>query len=283
MDNLSPFFDRFSLSVRVFYSGRLCGTSGDHETEQAGHLHVLRKGAVKVTQANGRTMVVDQPSVLFYPRPYRHRFQVNTKEGAEIVCAFVEFGAGVRNPLILSLPELLVVPLSSVSELAPTAELLFAEAFAQHPGRQAAVNMLAEYFFVLLLRSAMHAQLVKSGILMGLKDPRLANAIIAIHEHPEHPWSLKELAHLAGMSRARFALHFHQTVGMTPFEYLTDWRIGVAQTMLSKGESLKLIAPSVGYASATALTRVFTQKLGLSPTEWLFKSRSAGETHGAKI
>jgi AraC-like DNA-binding protein len=278
MDNLSPFFDRFSLSVRVFYSGRLCGTSGDHETEQAGHLHVLRKGVLKVTQPNSRMMIVDQPSVLFYPRPHRHRFQAKTKEGAEIVCALVEFGSGVRNPLILSMPELLVVPLSSVSELAPTIELLFAEAFGKRPGRQAAVNRLAEYFFILLLRSAIHAQLVKSSVLMGLNDPHLAKAITAIHEQPEHPWSLKELAHLAGMSRARFALHFHRVVGATPFEYLTDWRLGVAQTMLRQGESLKLVAPAVGYTSSTALTRVFTQKLELSPTEWLSKSRSVAES-----
>jgi AraC-like DNA-binding protein len=278
MDNLSPFFGRFSLSVRVFYAGRLCGTSGDHETEQAGHLHVLRKGVLKVTQPNSRMMIVDQPSVLFYPRPHRHRFQAKTKEGAEIVCALVEFGSGVRNPLILSMPELLVVPLSSVSELAPTIELLFAEAFGKRPGRQAAVNRLAEYFFILLLRSAIHAQLVKSSVLMGLNDPRLATAITAIHEQPEHPWSLKELAHLAGMSRARFALHFHRVVGATPFEYLTDWRLGVAQTMLRQGESLKLVAPAVGYTSSTALTRVFTQKLELSPTEWLSKSRSVAES-----
>jgi AraC-like DNA-binding protein len=277
MDNLVPFFERFSLSVRVFYSGRLCGTSGDHETEQAGHLHILRKGVLKITQADGKMMIVDQPSVLFYPRPCGHRLQANTKEGAEIVCALVEFGSAVRNPLILSLPQILLVPLSSVSELAPTIELLFAEAFGRQLGRQVAVNKLAEYFFILLLRSVVHAQLVKSSVLVGLNDPRLAKAITAIHEQPEHLWSLKELAQLAGMSRARFALHFHEIVGVTPFEYLTDWRIGIAQTMLRKGESLKLIAPSVGYQSSTALTRVFKQRLGLSPTEWLVKSRSVAE------
>jgi AraC-like DNA-binding protein len=277
MDHLSPFFDRFSLAVRVFYSGRLCGTSGDHESQQAGHLHVLRQGMLKVIQADGRIMVVDQPSVLFYPRPYRHRFQADAKSGAEIVCAAIEFGAGILNPLVLSLPELLVIPLSSVRELAPTVELLFSEAFGDQPGRQAAVDRLAEYFFVLLLRSAMNARLVEGGVLMGLGEPRLAKAIAAMHEGPEHPWSLEELASVAGMSRARFAVHFRRIVGATPFDYLTDWRIGVAQTMLRKGESLKLIAPSVGYTSSTALTRVFSQRIGLSPAEWLFRSRAPAE------
>jgi AraC-like DNA-binding protein len=48
--------------------------------------------------------------------------------------------------------------------------------------------------------------------------------------------------------------------------------------MLRKGESLKLIAPAVGYESSTALTRIFKQKLGLSPTEWLVENRSVAES-----
>ena len=146
MDHLSRILDRFGLSVQVFYSGFLCGSSGDHETERAGHLHVLRNGKLKITQADGSKLSLDQPTVLFYPRPYRHRFQAKTIEGAEIVCAWVEFGSGVRNPLLLSLPDLLLVPLSAATELAPTVELLFSEAFGKQPGRQAAVNGLAEYF-----------------------------------------------------------------------------------------------------------------------------------------
>ncbi len=75
------------------------------------------------------------------------------------------------------------------------------------------------------------------------------------------------------MSRARFAAHFRKVVGITPFEYLTNWRLGIAQTMLRKGNSLKLIATAVGYTNATALTRVFTQRLGMSPSDWLARSK----------
>jgi AraC-like DNA-binding protein len=75
------------------------------------------------------------------------------------------------------------------------------------------------------------------------------------------------------MSRARFAAHFRKVVGITPFDYLTSWRLGIAQTMLRKGNSLKLIAAAVGYTNATALTRVFTKRLGMSPSDWLSRSR----------
>jgi transcriptional regulator GlxA family with amidase domain len=120
----------------------------------------------------------------------------------------------------------------------------------------------------------MNAHLVDSGVLMGLSDLRLGKAIEGMHKHPETSCSLEQLAQRAGMSRARFAAYFRQLVGMTPFDYLTDWRMGVAQTMLRKGNSLKLIASAVGYANGTALTRVFTQRLGMSPFEWLARSQS---------
>jgi AraC-like DNA-binding protein len=61
---------------------------------------------------------------------------------------------------------------------------------------------------------------------------------IWLFHQKSHAWSLEQLAKRAGMSRARFAAYFRQVVGMTPFDYLTNWRLGVAQTMLRKGNSL---------------------------------------------
>lgn len=218
MDRLAPFFEKFSLTARMFYTGRLCGITGNHESEHAGHLHVLRKGTLKIIRANARQMVIDGPSIVFLPRPRRHQLYASEQEGAEIVCAKIEFGAGMLNNLIASLPEPLVVPLDSLPELAPILQLLFAEAFSELPGRQTAIDRLFEYVFLVLIRSAMNAHLVESGVLVGLSDSRLGGAIEAMHKHPETSWTLEKLAQHAGMSRARFAAYFRQTVGMTPFD-----------------------------------------------------------------
>jgi AraC-like DNA-binding protein len=257
----------------MFYAGRLCGSTGDHDRALVGHLHVLKKGKLTIIQPNARQIVIDTPSIVFFPRPHRHRLHGPEDEGAELVCATIEFGAGMLNPLIASLSEPLVLPLDALPELAPTLQLLFSEAFSKLPGRLTAIDRLFEYLFVLILRSAMNAHLVDSGVLLGLSDLRLGKAIEGMHKHPETSWSLEQLAQRAGMSRARFAAYFRQVVGMTPFDYLTNWRMGVAQTMLRKGNSVKLIASAVGYANATALTRVFTQRLGMSPSEWLARSQ----------
>jgi AraC-like DNA-binding protein len=267
MDRLAPFFERFSLSAKMFYSGQQCGISPILD-EPTGYLHVLRKGTLTVVRPTARPLVLDTPSILFFPRPQAHRVHGPQAEGADLVCATVQFGVGMLNPLTASLPEPFVVPLDALPELAPVLELLFSEANSQSPGRQTALDRLFEYVLVLLMRSALKERLIDSGVLLGLADDRLSKAIEGMHKHPEAPWSLEELAQRAGMSRARFAARFRQVVGMTPFDYLTDWRLGVAQTMLRKGGSLKLIASAVGYTNATALTRVFTRRLGMSPSDW---------------
>jgi AraC-like DNA-binding protein len=171
-------------------------------------LHVLRRGTISIERGRKRPQLVSVPAVLFSPRPLRHRFKTDERQGAEIVCATVEFGAGMLNPLVRSLPELLIVALDSMPVLAPAVDLLFAEAFSDDSGRQAAVNRLAEYVILLLLRNAASANLIQKGTLVGLADPRIAKTINAIHRAPEHAWTLEAMAEHAGMSRARFALHF---------------------------------------------------------------------------
>ncbi|HEY4358807.1 MAG TPA: cupin domain-containing protein, partial [Acidobacteriaceae bacterium] len=115
MDRLAPFFQRFSLSARMFYSGRLCGPSPTLD-EQAGYLHVLRKGTLTVTHPKARRLVIDTPSILFFPRPHQHRVHGSKEEGVELVCATVEFGVGMLNPLIASFPEPFVIALDALPE-----------------------------------------------------------------------------------------------------------------------------------------------------------------------
>jgi AraC-like DNA-binding protein len=273
MDRLAPFFEQFSLSARMFYSGAFCGTS-PNLNEQTGYLHMLNKGRLTITHPNARPILVDTPSIIFLPRPHQHRLHASEEDRTELVCATVEFGTGMLNPLTASFPEPFVIPLDTLPELAPTLELLFSESSSDLPGRQTALDCLFEYVIVLLFRSAMNARLVGSGVLLGLSDPRLGKAIEVMHKHPQISWSLEQLAQHAGMSRARFAAHFRKVVGITPFDYFTDWRLGIVQAMLRKGNSLKLIATAVGYTNATALTRVFTKRLGTSPTEWLRAQRA---------
>jgi AraC-like DNA-binding protein len=95
-----------------------------------------------------------------------------------------------------------------------------------------------------------------------------------MHDDPQMPWSIDSLAELAAMSRSAFATRFKRMVGVAPAEYLTDWRMALAKKQLSQGCAVKRIAPDLGYANASALSRVFTQRVGVSPREWLSRSKA---------
>jgi AraC-like DNA-binding protein len=58
-------------------------------------------------------------------------------------------------------------------------------------------------------------------------------------------------------------------VGQSPAEYLAQWRLALAQAQLRQGRAVKAIAGELGYANASALSRLFAHKLGASPRHWL--------------
>jgi AraC-like DNA-binding protein len=180
----------------------------------------------------------------------------------------VDIGVKVRSPLAMALPEVLILPMGEMSAIAATLDLLFREAFDDAFGRQAALDRLVEYFLIQTLRHVVANGQLQGGIFAALADMRLAQAVRAMHDQPGHPWTLDELADLAGMSRARFAVNFRETVGITPLDYLTDWRMSVAQNLLKQGRPIKSVAAAVGYQSQAALARVFAKRIGLAPTDW---------------
>ena len=106
MDRLSPLLSRFSLAARVFYTGKPCGTF-DFSAEGYGYLHILRHGSVRIHHPDAATIQVTRPSIIFYPRSRTHSFHIAKKSKTEIVCISIDFGAGLGNPLMQALPEVL--------------------------------------------------------------------------------------------------------------------------------------------------------------------------------
>lgn len=267
-DRLAGFFRHYSFSAKTFYTGTLCEHELFNDAAGRGHLHLLRKGYLKVTSPVHEPLFLDTPSLLFYPRATTHQFHIDEKEGVDLVCATIELGAAEGNPLAQALPVFFCVPFNQFPDIEATAELLFSEAFSSESAKQAAIERLTEYLLIQLLRSLIDNSENQLGVMAGLADQKLAKALICMHDYPEKPWTLDSLASLAGMSRARFAVYFRQVVGMTPANYLSKWRIGLAQDMMQKGQPMNLIAYKVGYASASALSRAFRAHTGFAPREW---------------
>ena len=271
MDRLVALFSRFAVSARTFQSGLLCGINPIGQDSSCGQLHVVRAGLVQVEhlgRVKPRKLEVSEPSLLLYPRPLARRFITDSVRGASTVCAHIEFQGGAANPIATALPDVVVLRLASVPEVESVLALLFAEADAKNCGRQAILDRLFEILFIQVLRALMEGNSVRSGMLAGLADARLRNALVSIHEQPQRNWSLEDLAAVAGMSRTTFANAFRETVGVTPGAYLQAWRVGLAQQLLDEGQPLKFIAIEVGYSGEAALSRAFRAHTGQSPGQW---------------
>jgi AraC-like DNA-binding protein len=81
-----------------------------------------------------------------------------------------------------------------------------------------------------------------------LHDRGLAPAVRAIHEQPEHAWSLGELASLCAMSRSAFAARFRALTGDSPIRYVTRCRLTRAARQLRTSDApLTEIALRAGY------------------------------------
>lgn len=138
------------------------------------------------------------------------------------------------------------------------------------PGGFLIAQQLAYTMLVQALRLHL-AEGVTGGVgwLFALADRQMAAAITAMHEDPAHRWTLASLAERAGMSRTTFTLKFKETVGTSPMDYLTRWRMMVAGERLThSGDSISVIALSLGYESESAFSTAFKRMMGCSPRQY---------------
>jgi AraC-like DNA-binding protein len=268
-DRLSFLLQRFSLSAGVFHVGQICGILHFEQDAMHGHVHLIRRGPAQLIEASGAVTYIEEPTLIFMPRPDVHRLITDEKGGAEVVCANILFGLGGGNPITVSLPSVVQIKLTELPGAEALLSLVDEEAFTPQSGRQAALDRLCEVLMIRLLRHCLSHGLTQGGTLAGLADSKLSKALHAMHSQPSRSWLLSDLAAEAGMSRSRFAVRFREVTGKTPADYLAAWRILVAQDLLRSGHALKNVAIDAGYGSVSAFSRVFARNVGSTPTVWL--------------
>jgi AraC-like DNA-binding protein len=86
---------------------------------------------------------------------------------------------------------------------------------------------------------------------------------------PEHSWTVAELATRTAVSRSVLDDRFRQVLGRSPIRYLTEWRMHLAQELLTSADlTVYEIARRVGYRSEEAFSRAFKRERGQSPGHW---------------
>lgn len=99
-------------------------------------------------------------------------------------------------------------------------------------------------------------------------DPRVEAAVDFFHAYLEHQIQLEELADELGCSSYHLIRLFRFQKGMTPHAYLTQLRLEKVRQYIDNGMPLSQIAPLVGLADQSHLTRQFKKRYGVTPGQY---------------
>jgi AraC-like DNA-binding protein len=107
-----------------------------------------------------------------------------------------------------------------------------------------------------------------TGWLKAIRDPHVGRALAAIHRKPEDVWTVASLAKSVHMSRSVFFQRFTELVGTSPVQYLTRWRMNLAERWLREDRlGIGEVAARLGYESAPSFSRAFKRHTGVPPGE----------------
>ena len=194
-------------------------------------------------------------------------------EPSLFVCGFLSCDALLARGFLRELPPLFTVNIrnnSSGQWLENSLRFAVDEAVAQRAGAKAILSRLSEAVFVETVRRYVDAlPETDTGWLAGARDPAVGRALRLLHERPEHPWTVAELAREVALSRSALAERFRHFLGQSPMAYLTTWRLTLgARALISTDRNVAEIASQVGYESEAAFNRAFKRHFHVPPARY---------------
>ncbi|MFN3238706.1 MAG: AraC family transcriptional regulator [Pseudomonadales bacterium] len=196
----------------------------------------------------------------------------------KMLCGHVSFRPGASHPLLDALPAYLHITSRQRAEnpiLDDVLRLLARCLTNPKQSSDAALTRLAEIIFLEAVKTGAEGSEPLKNILLAFSDSKVSSALRLMHSYPEESWTVERLASQVAMSRSRFADRFSMLMGTGPMSYLAEWRLQRAMQQLSGSQlSVQQIASTTGYKSPSAFTRAFTDKYGVSPSQYRMQSRS---------
>ena len=190
---------------------------------------------------------------------------------AKLICGHLNFAEGFEHPLLRALPSHLLVTAELRARspwLDELMRLIIRQMFAGSPGFTASVIRLSEALFIEAVRACADQDESLRRVITAIGDARIGRALSLMHRELGGDWTLDRIAREVGMSRSRFAEQFQALMGSAPMSYLSDQRLQKAMALLSAtGEPVQQVAARVGYQSAAAFSRAFSNRYGHSPSD----------------
>ncbi|MEU2042234.1 AraC family transcriptional regulator [Nocardia niwae] len=201
-----------------------------------------------------------------------------------ILGASYDYDPAVSTQVLATLPEVVHVRANhSGSDLEDTVRLLSRELVRPQIASAFLLNRLVDVLLVQLLRVWLteHPAEARGSWLGVLGDPLVSVALIKLHQDPARPWTTDLLAADSSTSRSTLTRRFRESIGRTPGDYLTRWRMDLAAIQLrDSDDTVDAIARSVGYTSVYAFSRAFRRARGQAPGQFRRANRYETGSNG---
>ena len=207
---------------------------------------------------------------------YNGMFPVNPGKDFCVIGSHFALEGDARFLLDVLPPVVLLESGSQRESLRWAVERMLREMRDPQPGSTLIAQQVAHTMLIEALRLYLADDVQRgTGWFFALADSRMRAALSSMHREPARAWTLEELARCAGISRTAFAQIFRKTVGTSPMDYLTHWRMTLAAKRLQDTDAtIASIAPALGYKSESAFSAAFKRQWGASPREHLRAHRA---------
>lgn len=262
LDRLSALLDGLAPEVTLAMSAadRVDGRPGTHEPLVL-WLYLVTRDAVQL-ENTGETHRIESPALIALRSDQTYLLSgISSVDPCRLICARVRLTGPVATLFLEEFAQTRIVALSQDEPaLRLAVNLIEAELNVPRCGQPALLHRAGDILFIGLLRYLVaHPGVHGSGLFNGLADPRIAKALVAMHQRPAFDWDLERLAYEAGMSRTAFASTFREVMKRTPGKYLAAIRLAIAQRAVDLGKGLKEAARTAGYANTSALSRALSR------------------------
>lgn len=194
----------------------------------------------------------------------------------DVICGYLDAAGPLFDPSLRALPRVFVVhPNEATSDWVKASIEYAIEKSANIADGSVEVRIPELLLSEILRIHLLSKPAIKHGWLAALSDQVLAPALAAVHRSPEYKWTVAELAAESTVSRSVLDERFRKILGRPPIRYLTEWRMHLAQDLLSSSDlSVMAVAHRIGYASEEAFSRAFSRSYGIAPSHWRSRESS---------
>jgi AraC-like DNA-binding protein len=268
--------------------------------------HLVQRGYIEIELENGKKELVCEGEIVICfggashtiyqgtskpARPFKDIMQGgqnifqptedNYAQSSSLICGIFMLQNTHLNPLFEALPPLLKISSKQGNSYSSSTTASIISLLLTEIDQQSFVHdYIIERYLELLCAKCISTYIETApkgdvGWFHAIKDPKIANVIIAIHSQPASTWSVKALARIISLSPSRFATRFTEIMGIPPMVYVTRWRMYVASKMLNDTQlGIEQISVQVGYDNVAAFSRMFKRMIGSSPGVWRSYIRS---------